>query len=184
MQIHREDTLVIAHDSLEPAKGQITFAMLKPDGFRHNLSRPIMDMAYQVGLRHYMSRVIRMTEADVLFLYGHVKERYPEVWPKLLQFSLSGPVELIVLHRPEGDAVATWRSLMGCTKSCDAQAGTIRALWGDKQVTHANVVHGSDSDERAIEEIRHFMIDPLRDQKWNPEAPQNWVRIQNLVDTQ
>lgn len=182
MDIHRANTLVFAPHGPELVPGQATFAMIKPDGFRRGLFPCIIEMAGQAGLRHFASRVLTMTEDDVVFLYGHVKERYPEVWPRLLEFSLSGPVEAIVFQGD--DAVATWRSLMGCTKSCDAGAGTIRALWGDKEVTHANVVHGSDSNERAIEEIRHFMVNPLAGQKWNPEIPWAQWQLQRLVNAQ
>ena len=44
----------------------------------------------------------------------------------------------------------------GLDQSCEAAPGTIRARWGSKTITRENVVHGSDSDARALEEIRYF----------------------------
>jgi nucleoside-diphosphate kinase len=70
----------------------------------------------------------------------------------LVQFMISGPIMVQVL---EGEnAIAKNRELMGATDPRKADAGTIRADFGDS--IDANAVHGSDSAETARTEISFF----------------------------
>ena len=65
---------------------------------------------------------------------------------------ISGPVVISVL---EGEgAVLENRKLMGATNPKEAAAGTIRADFADS--IDANAVHGSDSEENAMNEIQYF----------------------------
>lgn len=142
--------------------GSYTFAMLKPDGVCKGLLSEILGMAARCDavLVPVLIQEHTLTEADVAFLYGHVKREHPEVYPTLEDFSRSGPSYLIVFRLAcLGDyynAVTAWRGLMGATRSANAEAGTIRNLWGSREVTCRNVVHGSDSHARAYEEISYF----------------------------
>jgi nucleoside-diphosphate kinase len=68
---------------------------------------------------------------------------------------ISGPVVVTVL---EGEgAVLKNRDLMGATNPKEAEAGTIRADFAEN--IDANAVHGSDSAENAVNEIRFFFSD-------------------------
>ena len=69
---------------------------------------------------------------------------------ELVAFITSGPTLALVL---EGEgAIATVRSTMGATNPADAGPGTIR---GDLALSMPdNLVHGSDSPESAVREIK------------------------------
>ena len=54
------------------------------------------------------------------------------------------------------NAILGMRELMGPTKSAEAPAGTIRGDFGNKEFTSENVIHGSDSKENALIEIKRF----------------------------
>ena len=145
------------------APGSFTFAMVKPDGFKQGLLGEILKMAFDLDaqLTPILVQVHTLSEADVEFLYGHVKQEHPEVYPTLKDFSMSGPSDLIVFRRddlnPLGiNAVTAWRDLMGATRSGAAAPGTIRHRWGSREITCKNIVHGSDSEARANEEITYF----------------------------
>jgi len=70
-----------------------------------------------------------------------------------LMGSVSGPIVVMALEAD--DAVAKWRKMLGATNPRMAMAGTIRALYGDKNGPMAwNAAHGSDSDESAARELK------------------------------
>jgi nucleoside-diphosphate kinase len=70
----------------------------------------------------------------------------------LATFITSGPLVAMVLEGP--GAVPTVRQMMGATDPAKSPPGTIR---GDLALTIGmNIVHGSDSPERAVEEIALF----------------------------
>ncbi|MBU2553709.1 MAG: nucleoside-diphosphate kinase, partial [Bacteroidetes bacterium] len=64
----------------------------------------------------------------------------------------SGPIVAAVLEKE--DAVLAYRNYIGATNPANAEAGTIRALYGTS--IEANAVHGSDSDENAVIESAFF----------------------------
>ena len=73
-------------------------------------------------------------------------------YPELEEFILSGPIAAMVLEGK--DVVTMTRAMMGKTKHTEAAPGTIR---GDLAFsTTENLVHGSDSPERAAIEIANF----------------------------
>jgi nucleoside diphosphate kinase len=151
-----------------PHPNEYTFAMLKPDGYRANRLGAVLDLAYNspAELRPVLLMEKTLTEPDVEFLYGHVREKYPEVWPVLRAFQLSDP-SVLILFRGNRKAVTAWRETMGATDSIKAPPRTIRAFWGSRTVMCENVVHGSDSFLRALEEISYFLPDDLNHQVFN-----------------
>ena len=70
----------------------------------------------------------------------------------LVSFMSSGPIVAAILEKE--DAVLNYRNYIGATNPADAAAGSIRALYGTS--IEANAVHGSDSDENAVNEGAFF----------------------------
>ena len=70
----------------------------------------------------------------------------------LTDFMSSGPIVAAVLEKE--NAVTAYRGFIGATNPAQAEAGTIRALYGTD--IEANAVHGSDSDENAVIESNFF----------------------------
>ena len=70
----------------------------------------------------------------------------------LVTYMTSGPVVPIALEKM--NAVDDFRKLIGATDPKTADEGTIRKLYADS--IERNIVHGSDSPENAVIEIRRF----------------------------
>lgn len=130
-----------------------TFSIIKPDATRRNITGAINAMIEGAGLRIVGQKRIHMTREQAEGFYAVHSER--PFFGELVEFMSSEPVVVQVL---EGEnAVAKYREVMGATNPEDADAGTIRK-------EHAlsigeNSVHGSDSDENAEIEIKHFFTD-------------------------
>lgn len=129
---------------------QKTFIMIKPDAVARGLIAPIIQRFTNTGLK------IERLELGYV-TYEQAVENYREhegkpFYPGLIDYITSGPVVKMVLSGPE--AVMVCRKLMGATNPRDAAPGTIRGDFGLE--VDANVVHGSDSPESALREIRIF----------------------------
>lgn len=130
-----------------------TLIFVKPDGVRRALVGEIINRFERKGLKLVGLKMFTITEELARKHYEeHVDKPF---YPELEKFILSGPVAAMVL---EGDdAVTMTRAMMGKTKHTEAAPGTIR---GDLAFsTTENLVHGSDSPERAAIEIANFFDD-------------------------
>ena len=77
----------------------------------------------------------------------------------LWQFTIESPVLLLILTHPTSvDVVGDFRKFIGSTDPNKAEIGTIRERYGNKEEYArgfpSNAIHGSDSHESAIREIR------------------------------
>ncbi len=130
-----------------------TLSIIKPDATRRNLTGRIVAKLEEAGLRVVAQRRMQLsTEAAEAFYNVH-KER--PFFRSLVEFMTSGPVVVQVL---EGEnAVARNREVMGATDPAKAAPGTIRKEFAES--IEANSVHGSDSAENAMHEIRFFFCE-------------------------
>ena len=127
-----------------------TFAIIKPDATKRNLTGKIIDRFESNGLRVVASKRLHMSREQAEGFYAVHKER--PFFGELVSFMISGPVVVQVL---EGEnAIAKNREIMGATNPADADAGTIRKDFAES--IEANSVHGSDAPETAAEEIKFF----------------------------
>jgi len=127
-----------------------TFSIIKPDATRRNLTGKINALLEEGGLRIVAQKRIHMTRAQAETFYGvHAARPF---FRDLITFMTSGPVVVQVLE--SDDAIARNRAVMGATDPKKADAGTIRALFGES--IEANSVHGSDAAETAAVEIAYF----------------------------
>jgi nucleoside-diphosphate kinase len=125
-----------------------TLVLIKPDAMRRGLAGEI--------LRRFEARGLEIREAKLLTVdRALAEEHYAEhaekpFYGELVEFITSGPTLAVVL---EGEgAIATVRTTMGATNPADADPGTIR---GDLALSMPdNLVHGSDSPESALREIK------------------------------
>ena len=88
-------------------------------------------------------------------LEKHYKDLIDKTFsPALLEYMTSQPITALILKKE--NAINDWRELMDATNPNDAQQGTIRGNYGQKQQTGntlKNLIHGSDSIENAEREI-------------------------------
>ena len=127
-----------------------TLSIIKPDAVERNLIEDIKKIFIENNLKILNSKKIHITkeEASEFYKVHQAKPFYND----LCAYLSSGPIFVMIM---EGNgAVALNRKLMGATNPKDAEANTIRQLYGisiDK-----NSVHGSDSVENAKIEIYFF----------------------------
>jgi len=127
-----------------------TLSIIKPDAVERNLTEDIKKIFIENNLKILKSKKIHISKEEAAEFYK-VHQAKP-FYNDLCSYLSSGPIFVMVL---EGEnAVALNRKLMGATNPKDAEANTVRKLYGisiDK-----NSVHGSDSIENAKIEIDYF----------------------------
>ena len=127
-----------------------TLILVKPDAVKRGLIGKIVSRFEEKGLRIAGMKMLRFDEALASRHYAeHVNKDF---YPSLREFITSGPVVALAVEGQ--DVVKMSRMMMGATRHTEAAPGTIR---GDYAFTTTeNLVHGSDSNERAQIEIALF----------------------------
>lgn len=129
---------------------QRTLVFVKPDGVSRGLVGEIISRFERKGLRIVAMKMLRFTPELARKHYEeHVNKPF---YPALEKFILSGPVVAMVLEGE--DVIELTRTMMGKTKHTEAAPGTIRGDFAFS--TTENLVHGSDSPQRAAIEIANF----------------------------
>lgn len=130
-----------------------TLSIVKPDAVAKNLIGRILSRFEENGLRIVAMQMLHLSQKQAEDFYDI--HRGKPFFPGLVSFMTSGPVVVSVL---EGEgAVALNRQLMGATNPAQAAAGTIRADFAAS--IDNNAVHGSDSVENGIKEVKFFFPD-------------------------
>ena len=147
-----------------------TLVLVKPDGVQRGLIGEILMRFEKKGLRLVALKLLRLDSEMAGRLYAEHAEK--PFFHDLSKFITSGPLVALVLEGP--DVVRLVRQMMGATDPATAATGTIR---GDLGLTVGmNIIHGSDSVERAREEIAFFfksdeVLDYRREvERWILEA--------------
>ena len=136
---------------------QRTLVLIKPDAVRRGLVGEIISRLERKGLKIVALRMLQMDKEMAERHYAIHKGK--PFFEGLVEFITSGPLVAAVI---EGErAVEAVRRLMGETNPLKASPGTIRGDFGlDIQ---QNLIHGSDSEETAREEIELFFGKELLD---------------------
>lgn len=136
-----------------------TFAMIKPDAVRNDVTGRIIEIVESNGFEILGMDKILLTRLVVCDFYREHQGK--SFFGPLVDFMSSGPLIVLALEHP--DAVPLWRVLMGATDPKKAAFGTIREMWGTEMPR--NAVHGSDSAASAEHEIALFksLLCPLWD---------------------
>ncbi len=132
---------------------QRTLVLVKPDGVEKGLTGEIISRLEKKGLKIAAMRMLQMDKALARKHYA-VHDGKP-FFAGLVDFITSGPIVAVVV---EGDkSVEVVRKLMGETDPVKAAPGTIRGDYGLD--IGENLIHGSDSEENAQNEIVLFFPD-------------------------
>lgn len=129
---------------------EMTLAILKPDSVAAGNAGKILAHLEAEGFVLRGVKQLRLTEAQARAFY-EVHQARP-FYGSLVEFMTSGAVIPVALER--SDAVAHLRKVMGATDSTQAEAGTLRNLYGTN--IERNAIHGSDSPENAALELGFF----------------------------
>ena len=130
-----------------------TLSIIKPDAVRNGHLGAIFSMFERNGLTILGTKMLWPSPATMQRFYAVHKER--PFFSSMVSSMCSGPVVVSVLEGE--DAIAQHRRLMGATDPAQAEAGTIRKLFGEN--IERNACHGSDGPETAKVEIAHFFSD-------------------------
>jgi len=127
-----------------------TLSIIKPDAVERNLENEIKKFIEKNNLKILKAKKVKISkeEASEFYKVHQTKPFYED----LCKYLSSGPIVVMIL---EGEnAILKNRELMGATDPTKAEEGSLRKKYGisiDK-----NSVHGSDSKENAITEIKFF----------------------------
>jgi len=130
-----------------------SLVFVKPDGVKRGLIGEVISRFEKKGFKIIGMKMIQFTKelADKHY-EEHINKPF---YPNLLKYILKGPVVVFVVEGK--DCVQIIRKMMGATKPTDALPGTIRGDFANN-ITE-NIIHGSDSIERAKKEIKLFFKD-------------------------
>ena len=132
---------------------QRTLVLVKPDGVKKGLIGEIISRLEKKGLKIAAMKMLQMDKALARRHYA-VHDGKP-FFAGLVDFITSGPIVAVVV---EGEkSVEVVRKLMGETDPVKAAPGTIRGDYGLD--IGENLIHGSDSEENAQNEISLFFPD-------------------------
>jgi nucleoside-diphosphate kinase len=127
-----------------------TLLIVKPDGVRRGLIGEVLRRVEAKGLTIEELRMFTIDLDTAQEHYGEHRER--PFFDELVDFITGGPV---VVARISGEqAIGVWRSLMGPTDPVAAPPGSIRGDFAT--LIGENIVHGSDSAESAVRELKLF----------------------------
>ena len=127
-----------------------TLVLVKPDGVQRGLIGEIIARLERRGLKLVGLKLMRVSRETAARHYA--EHRGKAFYEGLLAFITAAPVVAMVWQGRE--AVTVVRALMGSTDPLKALPGTVR---GDLALDLGmNLIHGSDSTERAQAEIALF----------------------------
>lgn len=127
-----------------------TLAIIKPNITTKNRIGRIITIIEEEGFKiiRLLMKTLSREEAEKFY----VEHKEKVFFENLIRFMTSERVVLLVLEAE--NAVEKWRYIMGATDPLKAAPQTIRQLFGES--VEANAVHGSDSKESALREIKLF----------------------------
>ena len=127
-----------------------TLAIIKPDATRRNITGKINALIEGAEFTIIAQKRIEMSKTDAQKFYAiHSAKPF---FGELVDVMTAGPVVVQVLEK--NDAVSDFRDLIGSTNPSEAKNGTIRKAYAIS--IGENSIHGSDSEENAINEIAFF----------------------------
>ncbi len=144
-----------------------TLIILKPDALQRRLVGEITQRFERKGLRIAGMKLMHITRELAAKHYADLSDK--PFYEGLVNFMTSEPV--VVLALDGFKAIEVCRKLMGQTFGFAADPGTIRGDYGISN--QFNLVHGSDSPEAAVRELKLFFAEgelldyKLADDAWH-----------------
>ncbi|SVA39559.1 uncharacterized protein METZ01_LOCUS92413 [marine metagenome] len=130
-----------------------TFTIIKPDAVENGHIGAILKKINLAGFRIIAMKYTKLSLEKAQKFYEIHKEK--PFFDELVRFMSRSPIVVAILEKD--NAVEDFRELIGSTNPAEAKEGTIRNLYATSM--GENAVHGSDSDENALNE-GSFHFDP------------------------
>ncbi len=129
---------------------QKSLVIIKPDAVNRCLIGEIIKRFENKGLKILAMKMIKLQPYVLKEHYAHHKDK--KFFEGLISYMSSIPSVAVVVYGK--DVVNVVRKMIGSTQGRDAEPGTMR---GDYSISNQNnVVHASESEEMAAEEIKRF----------------------------
>ena len=126
-----------------------TLVIIKPDGVKRKLIGKIIAKLEEHFLIEEMKSTLLTKDKAENFYSEHREKPF---FRDLINYMTSGKVILIVLS---GESVISkYRKMLGATDPQNAEEGTFRREFAIS--TQENTLHGSDSPNAAVREIKYF----------------------------
>ena len=129
---------------------QRTLSIIKPDATKRNLTGIINKIIEDNGLRIIAQKRLKLNQDQAKKFYEVHNDK--DFYNDLVEYMTSAPIVAQVLEG--SNAITKYREIMGSTDPLLALDGTIRKLIAISK--QENSVHGSDSIENAVKEIKFF----------------------------
>lgn len=133
-------------------KNHLTLGMIKPHAIRARKAGEIISRIEDAGFAILNVKSVQLRREGAEEFYAEHKGK--DFFDNLCEVMSSGPVWAMVLMKH--DASKEFRKLIGATHPAEAEAGTIRADFGDHENITDNAVHGSASDADSPREVMFF----------------------------
>lgn len=130
-----------------------TLALFKPDTIERNLVGTLVDIILKNKFRIVAMKMLKPPKTVIRQHYIDLSDR--PFFPAIRAYMSNQTTIALILEKE--NAIQDWRQLMGATHPKNADESTIRGKYGDKNQngnTLKNLVHGSDSPENALREIK------------------------------
>ena len=129
---------------------ELTLSIIKPDAVKRNITGSINKIIEESGLKIIAQKKIKLNVDQARSFYSIHKDK--PFFNDLVDYMTS---ESVVVQVLEGEnCIEKYRTVMGSTNPENADIGTIRQKHALN--VQENSVHGSDSKENAINEIKFF----------------------------
>jgi nucleoside-diphosphate kinase len=129
---------------------EISVVLLKPDAVQRCLVGELIKRIEQRGFKIVGIKMLRLDRKTLKEHYSHLLDK--PFYKQLEDFMVSCPVIAIAFKGPR--AVEAIRQIVGATDPIKANPGSIRADFSI--VPGKNLIHASDSKEKAEEELKRF----------------------------
>lgn len=127
-----------------------TLVLIKPDWIQRGLVWDVITRFEKKWLKIIACKMMKLSSAELKEHYIHIADK--PFFPWISDFMQSSPVITMCLEWL--DAIATVRMICWITKAREADMWTIR--WDLAMSIQCNVVHASESQEIAKEEVKRF----------------------------
>ena len=124
-----------------------SMVLIKPDGVEREIIGNIISVYEDNALKVENLKLMKATREIAEKHYSQHKDK--PFFEELIAFITRGPLVAMILEGE--DAVSRIRAINGATNPDEAAEGTIRHRYGRRKTE--NIVHASDSVEKAKEEI-------------------------------
>ena len=128
-----------------------TFFIIKPDGVEH--LDTILKELTNLGVITRLDRMQTVPRHLLEEHYTNIKDK--PFYDETLRYMQSGPIYLGILSSPYADITKRLRVIVGDTFPSKADPESLRGRFGkEHDEVVENVIHASDSDDAADDEIR------------------------------